>query len=82
MNHYLPLRSNCLQSSKLKALKGRTILARGKRESASAPPRVLSQKLWPLTAKPREIASGAATANLICGIPFALALNETSPHEI
>jgi hypothetical protein len=48
---------NCLRSSKLKALKGRTILARGKRESASVPPRVTSRKFLPLTAKPRESAS-------------------------
>jgi hypothetical protein len=33
----------------------------------SAPPRVNLPKILPLTAKPREIASGTATANPICG---------------
>jgi hypothetical protein len=51
-----------LRSSKLKALKGRSIIARGKRESASAPPRVKRLQKRPLLAKPRS------SANLICGI--------------
>jgi hypothetical protein len=46
----------------LKALIGRTIVARGKCESASAPPRVKRQKHKPLIAKPRD------SANLIYGI--------------
>jgi hypothetical protein len=54
--------SYSLRSSKLKALKGRPILAQGKCESASAPPWVRRPKNKPLTVKPRD------SANLICGI--------------
>ena len=53
---------NYLRSSKPKALKGRPIVARGKCESESAPPRVRFEEFQPLTAKPRD------SAKLICGI--------------
>jgi hypothetical protein len=52
---------NCLRSSKLKALKGRTIVAQGKRVLERRPGCV-AQAPQPLTAKPRD------SANLICGI--------------
>jgi hypothetical protein len=58
----MSISSNCLRSSKLKALKGRTIIARGKRDSGSAPPRVTTSENKPLIAKPRD------SAKLICGI--------------
>jgi hypothetical protein len=68
--------SNCLRSSQLKALKGRTIIARGKCESASAPPRVKGPQKKPLTAKPRD------SANLICGIPFRSGEREQSKGRL
>jgi hypothetical protein len=57
---------NCRRSRNLKALKGRTVLARGKRDSGSAPPRVAMPQNKPLTAIPRD------SANLICGILSSL----------
>jgi hypothetical protein len=45
----------------LSTLKGYTILARGKRESESAPPRVTSYKYKPLIPKLRD------SAKLMCG---------------
>ncbi|HUA65478.1 MAG TPA: family 78 glycoside hydrolase catalytic domain [Alphaproteobacteria bacterium] len=59
-----PFDFNSLRSSKLEALKGRTILARGKRDSGSAPPRVTTPQNEPLTANRRD------SANLICGVPW------------
>jgi hypothetical protein len=52
---------NFRQSRKLKALKGRPIVAQGKCESASAPPWVNHPKSLPPTAKSRD------SANLISG---------------
>jgi hypothetical protein len=46
---------------KLNALKGQAKVARGKRESESAPPRVTGPENLPLKAKPRD------SANPICG---------------
>jgi hypothetical protein len=48
----------------LNALKGQPILARGKGESASAPPLVEATEFKPLIEKPRD------SANLICGNPY------------
>jgi len=45
----------------MSTLKGYKMIARGKRESASAQPRVIAPKNKPLIAKPRE------SANLVCG---------------
>jgi hypothetical protein len=48
-------------SGKLKALKGRTIVDQGKRESVSASPWVKVIRVLALFAKPRD------SANLVCG---------------
>ena len=61
----------CRLSRKLTALKGQ-IIAQDKRVLGSGTaterrPGYIDSKIPPPFAKPREIASGAATANLICG---------------
>jgi hypothetical protein len=57
----LPNGYSIFKPLKLNALKGQAKVARGKRESERAPPRVTYPKTLPLTAKPRD------SANPICG---------------